>query len=84
MDSARYPAGSPEIKRQFPPSLLISGTRDPALSSTVFTHAALVDLGVDAELHIWEGAPHCSFAQPFADLERTGEPAGVARDRKFL
>lgn len=66
-DKARYPAGSPAIQRQFPPSLLISGTRDPALSSTVFTHAALVDLGVDAELHIWEGTPHCSFAQPFVD-----------------
>lgn len=66
-DAARYPAGSSQIKRQFPPSLLISGTRDPALSSTIFTHAALVDLGVDADLHIWEGAPHCSFAQPFVD-----------------
>jgi len=66
-DRAVYPAGSPDIQRQFPPSLLISGTRDPALSITLFTHSTLVDLGVEAELHVWEGAPHCSFAQPFVD-----------------
>lgn len=66
-DPARYPAGSPAILRRFPPSLLISGTRDAALSRTVFAHSMLVDLGVDAELHIWEGTPHCAFAQPFVD-----------------
>lgn len=65
--SASHPAESPEIQRRFPPSLLISGTRDPALSSTVFAHSVLVVLGVDAELHVWEGAQHCSFAQPFVD-----------------
>lgn len=66
-DRVRYPAGSPDIQRQFPPSLLMSGTRDAALSRTVFAHSALVDLGVDADLHVWEGAAHCSFAQPFVD-----------------
>ncbi|MGN6818053.1 MAG: alpha/beta hydrolase [Sphingomonas sp.] len=66
-DATRYPAGSADIQRRFPPSLLISGTRDAALSRTVFAHSRLVDLGVDAELHVWEGAPHCSFAQPFVD-----------------
>jgi epsilon-lactone hydrolase len=62
-----YPLGAPDIQRQFPPSLMISGTRDPALSRTVFSHSVLVDLGVDAELHVWEGVYHCSFAQPFVD-----------------
>ncbi len=64
---ASYPLEAPEIQRQFPPSLLISGTRDLGLSRTVFAHSVLVNLGVDAELHVWEGAPHCSFAQPFVD-----------------
>jgi epsilon-lactone hydrolase len=68
-NSASYPAESPAVQRRFPPSLLISGTRDPALSSTVFAHSVLVDMGVDAELHVWEGAQHCSFAQPFVDSE---------------
>jgi len=68
-NSVSYPVESPGIQRRFPPSLLISGTRDPALSSTVFAHSVLVDMGVDAELHVWEGAQHCSFAQPFVDPE---------------
>lgn len=66
-DGAIYPVEVPDIQRRFPPSLLMSGTRDIGLSRTVFSHALLVDRGVDAELHVWEGAPHCSFAQPFVD-----------------
>jgi epsilon-lactone hydrolase len=64
---ASYPVEAPDIQRQFPPSLLISGTRDLGLSRTVFAHSVLVDLGVNAELHVWEGVQHCSFAQPFVD-----------------
>jgi len=66
-DGVAYPVEVPDIQRQFPPSLLMSGTRDMGLSRTAFAHSLLVDLGVDADLHIWEGAPHCSFAQPFVD-----------------
>jgi len=66
-DRAAYPVEAPDIQRQFPPSLLISGTRDLGLSRTVFAHSVLAGLGVDAELHVWEGVQHCSFAQPFVD-----------------
>lgn len=66
-DGKIYPVEVPAIQRRFPPSLLMSGTRDMGLSRTVFSHSLLVDRGVDAELHVWEGAPHCSFAQPFVD-----------------
>jgi acetyl esterase/lipase len=66
-DPAVSPARDASILSRFPPSLLISGTRDPLLSSVVFTHSRLVALGVEADLHIWEGAGHCSFAQPIAD-----------------
>ena len=68
-DPANYPVEVPEFQRQFPPSLLMSGTRDLGLSKTVFTHSRLVDLGVDTELHVWEGVQHCAFAQPFVDPE---------------
>jgi monoterpene epsilon-lactone hydrolase len=61
------PARDLGILRRFPPSLLISGTRDPLLSSVLYTHARLVAAGVDADLHVWEGAAHCSFAQPVVD-----------------
>jgi monoterpene epsilon-lactone hydrolase len=61
------PAGDPTVLKKFPPTLLISGTRDFLLSGTVYTHAQLVKAGVDAELHVWEGAMHCSFAEPVVD-----------------
>ena len=58
------PAYWQAILAKFPPSLLISGTRDLGLSSVVYTHAQLVKAGAKADLHVWEGTPHCSFAQP--------------------
>lgn len=61
------PAYSPAVLAKFPPSLLISGTRDLALSPVVYTHAQLTKQHVQAHLHVWEGASHCSFAQPFVD-----------------
>ncbi|MBI4165013.1 MAG: alpha/beta hydrolase fold domain-containing protein [Acidobacteria bacterium] len=61
------PVRSSSVLKGFPPSLLISGTRDLGLSPVLYTHARLVDLGVEADLHVWEGAPHCSYAQPVVD-----------------
>jgi len=57
------PASSDDVLRGFPPSILLSGTRDFALSKVLSTHARLVALGVEADLHVWDGAWHCSFAQ---------------------
>ncbi|HET9444912.1 MAG TPA: alpha/beta hydrolase, partial [Steroidobacteraceae bacterium] len=61
------PGLSAQVLRRFPATLLISGTRDLRLSQTVHAHAQLVKQGVDARLHVWEGAPHCAFAQPVVD-----------------
>jgi monoterpene epsilon-lactone hydrolase len=61
------PAYSPALLSKFPTSLLISGTRDIGLSTVVYTHAELVKAGAKSFLHVWEGAPHCSFAQPVVD-----------------
>ena len=59
-----FPIASDDIMRQFPPSLLISGTRDFTLSSIVKTHTALRRLGVEADLLIWEGLPHAFHFYP--------------------
>lgn len=61
------PVYSQESLSRFPPSLIISGTRDYLLSQAVYTHSQLIKAGVDADLHIWEGAYHCSFAQGTVD-----------------
>jgi monoterpene epsilon-lactone hydrolase len=63
------PARSPDVLRRFPPSLLMSGTRDPLLSSVLFTHSRLTALGVEADLHVRDGAPHCAYWQPVVDPE---------------
>lgn len=64
----KNPLASPgdydEIMAKFPPSLLISGTRDYILSSVLVTHAQLVRLGVKADLHVWEGMPHAFLFFP--------------------
>jgi len=58
------PIHSPEILAKFPPTLIITGTRAFEMSSAVYTHSQLVKLGVDAELHVWEGLFHGFFYNP--------------------
>ncbi len=55
------PVNSPEILAKFPPTLIITGTRGFELSSALYTHEQLVKLGVDTELHVWEGLFHGFF-----------------------
>jgi acetyl esterase/lipase len=45
----------------FPPSYLISGTRDLMLSDTVRVHRKLRRAGVDADLHVYEGQSHADY-----------------------
>lgn len=45
----------------FPPTILISGTRDLYLSNTVRMHRKLREAGVDADLHIFDGRPHAGY-----------------------
>jgi acetyl esterase/lipase len=45
----------------FPPTYLISGTRDLMLSDTVRVHRKMRRAGVEAELHIYEGQSHGEY-----------------------
>jgi acetyl esterase/lipase len=45
----------------FPPTILISGTRDMLLSDTVRTHRKLLAAGVEADLHVFEGMSHAEY-----------------------
>jgi epsilon-lactone hydrolase len=60
-DPLVFPAVSSAVMAQFPASLLVSATRDCALSSVVHMHSRLVALGVAAQLHVWEGLGHGFF-----------------------
>ncbi len=55
------PVLDPKMLARFPPTLLITGSRDFMLSSAVHTHAQLVKAGVHADLHILEGMWHAFF-----------------------
>jgi len=60
-DADVYPARHPEVLAKFPPTLVVTGTRDTALSSAVNLHSKLVAAGVDARLHVYEGGRHAFF-----------------------
>jgi acetyl esterase/lipase len=56
------PIGHPDLLGRFPPSLIITSTRDLALSSAVTTHQRLVGAGARSELHVYEGLQHYFFS----------------------
>jgi len=62
--SLSAPANYDQVMAKFPPSLLISSTRDFLLSDVIATHAQLTRLGVEADLHIWEGLEHGFIYNP--------------------
>lgn len=49
--------------KDFPPTILISGTRDLLLSDTVRMHRALRKAGVQADLHVYDGQTHGDYMQ---------------------
>ena len=60
-DPEAYPARDSAVLAKFPPVLVVTGTRDFAMSSAVNLHSKLVAAGVDARLHVWEGGRHAFF-----------------------
>lgn len=63
-DPMVLPADSPALLAKFPPTLLITGTRDFAMSSAIQSQRLMTDAGVDAELHVWDGMWHSFFSDP--------------------
>ncbi|WP_229238194.1 alpha/beta hydrolase [Dyella amyloliquefaciens] len=63
-DPMVFPGQSPALLAQFPPTLLITGTRDMAMSSVVQSQTLLVRAGVQTELHVWDGMWHSFFSDP--------------------
>jgi len=57
------PIDHPELLGRFPPTLIITSTRDGALSSAIVTHQRLIGVGRDSELHVYEGLMHYFFAE---------------------
>jgi acetyl esterase/lipase len=58
------PALHLDVLAKFPPTLLITGTRAPDMSSAIFTHSQLVKAGVPGDLIVGEGMGHCFIYTP--------------------
>jgi acetyl esterase/lipase len=63
------------ILSRFPPTLFITGSRAPELSSAINTHRLLAKVGVDADLHVWDGMGHAFFGN--VDLPESKEAFDV-------
>ena len=61
----------------FPPTVLLSGTRDQFLSDTVRVHQKLLQSGVEATLLVFEGQSHAQYA---ADVPESAVAYGEVSD----
>jgi acetyl esterase/lipase len=65
----------------FPPTILLTGTRDLFLSNTVRMHRRLLAAHVEAELHVFEAMPHGGFGGTPEDMEMASEAARFVHAR---
>jgi len=63
-DPLVLPVRSDQVLARFPLTLLIAGSRDFTVSSLFHAQAALTNVGVYAELHVWDGMWHAFFFDP--------------------
>ncbi|MGA7538401.1 MAG: alpha/beta hydrolase [Steroidobacteraceae bacterium] len=64
VDPEVLPGVSRKVLARFPPTLLITGTRDFLMSSEIQSANLLTQAGIDAELHVWNGMWHAFFVDP--------------------
>lgn len=53
----------------FPPTVLISGTRDLLLSNTIRVHRKLRSAGIKSELHVYEAQSHADYLRSYPSPE---------------
>jgi acetyl esterase/lipase len=63
-DPMVFPGNSPALLAKFPPTLLITGSRDSTMSTMIQSQRLLTAAGVDAELQVWDGMWHSFFSDP--------------------
>ena len=63
-DPVVSPALHPEVLEQFPPTMLITGTRAMDMSPAIVTNSRLLKAGVDSTLIVGEAMGHCYIYTP--------------------
>lgn len=77
-DPLAYPLASDAQTKAMPPTLLLAGGRDFAVSALTLAHRRLAAAGVDSELQLFDGLPHAFFMWP--DMPESDEAfATIAR-----
>lgn len=77
-DPLAYPLASPTQIKAMPPTLLLAGGRDFAVSALTLAHRRLAVAGVESELQLFDGLPHAFFMWP--DMPESEEAfATIAR-----
>lgn len=74
-DPLAYPVDSPQFLRQFPPTLLLVGSRDFTASSETLMQRRLWEAGADSQLFIFDGLWHAFMMHP--DLPESREAYGI-------
>jgi acetyl esterase/lipase len=83
-DAIISPALHPEVIAQFPPTLLITGTRAMDMSPAIVTNSSLIRAGVRSTLIVGEGMGHCYIYVPELPEARDAHAATVAFFREHL
>ncbi|MBB4857308.1 acetyl esterase/lipase [Novosphingobium chloroacetimidivorans] len=60
-DPTAWPAYHQDVLANFPPTLLITGTRSIDLSPAIYTNSQLIKAGVRSTLIVGEGMGHCYY-----------------------
>lgn len=77
-DPLAYPLSSDAQIKAMPPTLLLAGGRDFAVSALTLAHRRLAAAGVASELQLFDGLPHAFFMWP--DMPESDEAfATIAR-----
>lgn len=63
-DHLAYPMTDPATVKAMPPTLLLAGGRDFAVSALTLAHRRLEAAGVASELQLFDGLPHAFFMWP--------------------
>lgn len=74
-DAAAYPLADKAETKTFPPTLLLAGGRDFAVSGLTLAHRRLTAAGVPSELYLFDGLPHAFFMWP--DMPESIETYGL-------
>ncbi len=63
-DPLVLPGSSDAVMARFPPTAILTGTRDFAMSAALDTANQLNRLGVEVDLHVWDGMSHAFMMLP--------------------